>query len=97
MIWQDMTCPALDNTSATPDHTFPLDLMVNYLGGYQPNAVVHNAYVLLLLMASYGGLRKLSPTRRRFIISRGGYAGQPLVFFVSRRLFTRAPRVITAG
>jgi alpha-glucosidase len=77
MVWQDMTCPALvpsaDND--TPYKTFPLDLMHSSFGGYQPNAVVHNAYALLLIQSTYNGVNKLRPGVRNFIIARGGYAG----------------------
>jgi alpha-glucosidase len=77
MIWQDMTCPALvpsaDND--TPYKTFPLDLMQSSFGGYQPNAVVHNAYALLLIQSTYNGVNQLRPGLRNFIIARGGYAG----------------------
>jgi alpha-glucosidase len=75
MVWQDMTCPALDIGPDTPWRTFPLDLMVNDGLTYAPNATCHNAYALLLLMATWEGLRKLRPEKRNFIIARGGYAG----------------------
>lgn len=75
MIWQDMTCPALSDTSETPFKTFPLDLMVNNGVTYAPNAVCHSAYVLFLLDGTWNGLNKLRPSIRNFIIARGGYAG----------------------
>jgi alpha-glucosidase len=87
MIWQDMTCPAID-PNLPPDNvyykTFPQNLMmaqeatltdgtveVNYL----PNAQLHNSYVNNLLSATWNGINALEPTRRNFIIARGGYAG----------------------
>jgi len=87
MVWQDMTCPAID-PNLPPDtvyyKTFPQDLMmaqeatltngtveVNYL----PNAQLHNSYVNNLLSATWDGINALEPTRRNFIIARGGYAG----------------------
>lgn len=87
MVWQDMTCPAID-PNLPPDtvyyKTFPQDLMmaqeatlsngtveVNYL----PNAQLHNSYVNNLLSATWDGINTLEPTRRNFIIARGGYAG----------------------
>jgi alpha-glucosidase len=87
MIWQDMTCPAID-PNLPPENvyykTFPQDLMmaqestaddgtvtVNYL----PNAQLHNSYVNNLLSATWDGINALEPTRRNFIIARGGYAG----------------------
>jgi alpha-glucosidase len=87
MVWQDMTCPAID-PNLPPDtvyyKTFPQDLMmaqeatlsdgtveVNYL----PNAQLHNSYVNNLLSATWNGINALEPTRRNFIIARGGYAG----------------------
>lgn len=75
MIWQDMTCPALAGSSDTPWKTFPLDLMMNDGQTYVPNGVMHNEYVLLLLMATWEGLGSLRPDTRNFIIARGGYAG----------------------
>ena len=78
MIWQDMTCPALApgvDDSATWK-TFPLDLVqTDGAGNLQPNAMLHNAYALLLCEATWNGLRALDPDRRHFIIARGGYAG----------------------
>jgi alpha-glucosidase len=75
MIWQDMTCPALANTTDTPFQTFPLDLMINNSSTYVPNAVCHNAYALYLLKGTWDGLGNLRPDTRNFIIARGGYAG----------------------
>ena len=75
MIWQDMTCPALAGDQATPDHTFPLALMVSHFGNFVPNGAVHNTYVLNLLKATFAGLGTLRPATRNFIIARGGYAG----------------------
>jgi len=87
MIWQDMTCPAIDPNLPPEDEyfkTFPQDLMmaqeatlangtvqVNYL----PNAQLHNSYVNNLLSATWDGINTLEPDRRNFIIARGGYAG----------------------
>jgi alpha-glucosidase len=89
MVWQDMTCPAvvpnIDNDS--PVKTLPLDLMMfdKVTGQYQPNAVVHNAFALNLVQATYEGLTKLRAgsemsgkynfQKRNFIIARGGFAG----------------------
>ena len=75
MVWQDMTCPALAQTTDTPCKTFPLDLITNDTAGYVPHALMHNAYALLLLRATWEGLRRLRPARRNFIIARGGFAG----------------------
>jgi alpha-glucosidase len=89
MVWQDMTCPAvvpnIDNDS--PVKTLPLDLMMfdKVTGQYQPNAVVHNAFALNLVQATYEGLTRLRASngmsgkynheKRNFIIARGGFAG----------------------
>lgn len=87
MIWQDMTCPAIvpnfDNRSHAK--TLPLDLMMyEFDGNTVPNAVIHNAFAINLVKATYEGLtalkEKMSPgdhnyNRRNFIIARGGYAG----------------------
>ncbi|MEJ0040591.1 MAG: TIM-barrel domain-containing protein [Gammaproteobacteria bacterium] len=75
MIWQDMTCPALQANAVTPDRTLPLDLMMSTFSTFAPNAKVHNSYVINLLQATYDGVAKLRPGKRVFIIARGGYAG----------------------
>ncbi|MBW8780478.1 MAG: glycosyl hydrolase family 31 [Verrucomicrobia bacterium] len=89
MIWQDMTCPAIDaNLPPSQQYykTFPQDLMmaqeqVNPATGavvsvnYLPNAQLHNSYVNNLLHATWDGINQLAPQRRNFIIARGGYAG----------------------
>jgi alpha-glucosidase len=87
MIWQDMTCPAID-PNLPPDQeqskTFPQDLLMSVeqttaAGAVNvvqlPNAMVHNAYVNNLLDGTYHGVAALAPQRRPFIIARGGYAG----------------------
>lgn len=84
MIWQDMTCPAIDANLVGNLKTFPQDLLmaqestdangdvtVNHL----PNAKLHNSYVLNLLKATWEGINQLRPAKRNFIIARGGYAG----------------------
>lgn len=87
IIWQDMTCPAIDPNlppNVEQNKTFAQDLMmaqestdsagaitVNFL----PNAKLHNSYVLNLLRATWDGINRLRPARRNFIIARGGYAG----------------------
>ena len=71
MIWQDMTCPALQSAY----NTFPLDLMVTFFGQYVEVAKNHNSYVLNLLKATFEGLAALRPGQRNFIIARGGFAG----------------------
>jgi alpha-glucosidase len=89
MVWQDMTCPAVvpNADNDTPDKTLPLDLMMfdKVTGQYQPNAVVHNAFALNLVQATYEGLTRLRANadlageynyqKRNFIIARGGFAG----------------------
>lgn len=90
MIWQDMTCPAIDEAhlpaSQSNYKTFPQDLMMAQeqidastgavVGvSYLPNAQLHNSYVNNLLHATWDGINQLAPQRRNFIIARGGYAG----------------------
>jgi len=75
MIWQDMTCPAIAQSTDSPFQTFPLALETNNGTTYVPNAKMHNAYVLLLLQATWEGINILRPDKRNFIIARGGYAG----------------------
>src|SRR3569623_1289282 len=83
MIWQDMTCPAIDSTlppGVQQDKSFPQDLLVSVedsTGAVTkvPFANVRNSYALNLLRATWEGDGKLRPARRTFIIARGGYAG----------------------
>jgi alpha-glucosidase len=75
MVWQDMTCPAIAKSGDSPYQTFPLSMETNNGTTYVPNAKMHNAYVLLLLQATWEGINVLRPDRRNFIIARGGYAG----------------------
>jgi alpha-glucosidase len=89
MIWQDMTCPAIDaNLPPSQQYfkTFPQDLMMAQeetdpatgavvAVNYLPNAQLHNSYVNNLLGATWAGINALAPQRRNFIIARGGYAG----------------------
>jgi alpha-glucosidase len=87
MIWQDMTCPAIDPNlppDIESDKTFAQDLMMaqewtdqqgNVQVNFLPNAKLHNSYVLNLLRATWDGINHLRPVRRNFIIARGGYAG----------------------
>ncbi len=79
MIWQDMTCPAIDRLDWIDPTTFPLNLIQTPDGqGDVPHAKIHNQYVLQLLQGTWDGiqrLRKAVDNRRNFIIARGGYAG----------------------
>jgi alpha-glucosidase len=85
MIWQDMTCPALDGNVVGNLKTFPQNLLMaretmdsagNVTAVEQlPNAMLHNSYVLNLLRATWAGINALRPNTRNFIIARGGYAG----------------------
>jgi alpha-glucosidase len=84
MIWQDMTCPAIDANVVGNLKTFPQDLLMarestDSTGAasvtFLPNAKVHNSYVLNLLRATWEGISRLRPNTRNFIIARGGYAG----------------------
>jgi alpha-glucosidase len=75
MIWQDMTDPALVTPLNPMEKTFPLGLQVSNGATFVPHAKVHNAYALNLLKATTQGLSDLRPTKRNFIIARGGYAG----------------------
>ena len=84
MIWQDMTCPAIDPNQPSENKTFPSTLLMarestDAIGTvqveYVPNAKLHNVYVLNLLRATYAGINALRPAQRNFIIARGGFAG----------------------
>ncbi|WP_415200830.1 TIM-barrel domain-containing protein [Silvibacterium sp.] len=83
MIWQDMTCPAIDGNIVALK-TFEQDLMMSresiaangaIVVDTLPNAKLHNSYVLNLLRATWEGITALKPETRQFIIARGGYAG----------------------
>ncbi|MFT5084032.1 MAG: alpha-glucosidase [Lentisphaeria bacterium] len=67
MIWQDMTCPAVvpNSDNETPDKTLPLNLMMydKVSDEYQPNAVVHNAFALNLIEATWNGISKLKSSK----------------------------------
>jgi Alpha-glucosidases, family 31 of glycosyl hydrolases len=75
MIWQDMTCPALEASIAGPSLTLPLDLMLYDGAAYAPHGLLHNAYAQWLIQATWEGLARLRPDQRNFILSRGGFAG----------------------
>jgi alpha-glucosidase len=84
MIWQDMTCPAIDPSQPSDYKTFPQNLLMAREStdptgavavSYLPNAKLHNSYVLNLLRATWEGINLLRPNTRNFIIARGGYAG----------------------
>jgi len=87
MIWQDMTCPAIDKnlpSDIEEYQTFVQTLMMarestdaagNVTVDYQPNSMLHNSYVGNLLKATWDGINELRTTQRNFIIARGGYAG----------------------
>jgi len=87
MIWQDMTCPAIDAnlpSNIEQNKTFAPDLLMarestdaagNVHVDYLPNAKLHNSYVNNLLKATWDGINALRPNKRNFIIARGGYAG----------------------
>lgn len=79
MIWQDMTCPAIDAAGYENPKTFPLNLIQNPDGGGAiAHGKIHNQYVLQLLDATWNGIQKLRKAvanQRNFIIARGGYAG----------------------
>jgi alpha-glucosidase len=66
----------VDDVPDDATSSMPLDLMLATPDGtYQPNAVVHNGYALLLCQATWNGINTLRPDKRNFIIARGGYAG----------------------
>jgi len=87
MIWQDMTCPAVTQSTEAAAHykTLPGRLLMSDLDGSQvPNAMIHNAYALNMIDATYCGLTAIkealpeghyNKNKRNFIIARGGYAG----------------------
>jgi alpha-glucosidase len=91
MIWQDMTTPAIsapsvDSPNENRWHSLPMDCFVwdneesmHSLIPFAPRrevfGKVRNLYGYNLVRATYLGLRKLRPTRRNFIVHRGGFLG----------------------
>lgn len=88
MVWQGMRCHARGPRAGDEAaEGLPLDLMMfdKVTGQHRPNAVVHNAFALNLVQATYEGLTRLRSKidrtgqynfhKRNFIIARGGFAG----------------------
>lgn len=72
-IWHDMNEPTA--FSARGDMTLPLLTRHDLDGRPGDHRQAHNYYGLLMNQAGFEGLRRLSPERRPWILSRSGYAG----------------------
>jgi len=76
-IWNDMNEPS-DFSPRNPDRTLmtvPDDLLMDFDGKPRPFSKCHNAYGLLMCMATREGFRMLKPDERPFILTRSAYAG----------------------
>lgn len=72
-IWNDMNEPTVFGEQ--PAQTFPLDLVHEGEGFARPHAEVHNAYGMLMDVATHEGLQRLQPGRRLPLLSRSAWAG----------------------
>ncbi|MBR9760352.1 DUF4968 domain-containing protein [bacterium] len=70
-IWTDMNEPAVFNE----DKTFPRDVRHDYDGHACSHRKAHNVYGMQMSRATQEGLRRASPDRRPFVITRSAYAG----------------------
>jgi alpha-glucosidase len=68
--WIDMNEPAVFSKDG-----FPLDARTFGEGNAATFAEAKNVYALLMARATYEGLRKASPDRRPFVLTRAGFAG----------------------
>jgi alpha-glucosidase len=68
--WIDMNEPAIFSKDG-----FPLDARVAGEGIPTTFAEAKNLYALLMARATYEGLRRASPDRRPFVLTRAGFAG----------------------
>jgi alpha-glucosidase len=70
-IWNDMNEPAVFSPSKTMDNK-----VIFYDHGlWTSHLKNHNIYALTELMGTYEGIKKLTPEKRPFVLSRAGYAG----------------------
>jgi len=74
MIWQDETCPGLEDRGGN-FKTLPPDVVQFDYGRNQQHVRIHNAYAQTMLRGTTAALNQLQPKKRGFIIARGGYAG----------------------
>ncbi len=71
-IWNDMNEPAVFDT---PTGTMPLDVRFDGEGQPTDQREIHNVYGLLMTEATRGGLARLRPDERPFVLTRATYAG----------------------
>ena len=72
-FWHDMNEPS--NFTAWGENTLPLCTRHSLEGKGGDHRQAHNLYGLQMDRAGYGGLRRLQPDRRPFILSRSGWVG----------------------
>lgn len=72
-VWNDMNEPTIFGEKKSL--TFPVDLVHTGEGAPRPHKEVHNAYAMLMGMATHEGLRTLRPGRRLPLLSRAAFAG----------------------
>lgn len=77
-IWNDMNEPSDFSVETHGDRTLaavPNDVMMDFDGKPRSFAKSHNAYGLLMCMATLEGFKALKPNERPFIVTRSAYAG----------------------
>jgi alpha-glucosidase len=72
-VWHDMNEPT--DIALLGDKTLPLDTIHGMDGRGGEHGEAHNLYALEMNRSGYAGLRKASPDKRPFILSRSGWAG----------------------
>lgn len=73
-LWVDMNEPA--SFKVTDGRTVPDEVPANGDGQATTMAEIHNAYALLEAKATWEGMKAAAPTRRPFVLTRAGYAGE---------------------
>lgn len=71
-IWNDMNEPSAWDG---PDRSFPKDLIHNDGKDKWEHRDIHNLYGHLQLKSTFAGLKKRSPNRRPFVLTRAHFAG----------------------
>lgn len=69
-FWNDMNEPAVFGSG-----TFPTDVRHHFDGFRGSHRKAHNVYGMQMVRATYEGLKKITPNKRPFTITRAGFAG----------------------
>ncbi len=76
MIWQDETCPGLEEPQSGENFkTLPPNVVQFDYGRNRSHVQLHNAYAQTMLRTTTAALNQIRSGKRAFIIARGGYAG----------------------